>query len=94
MTDIKITCWGPRGSLPSPSKKGFNTTEFGGNTSCYHVEAGPFSIILDCGSGIRDLGNHDATLEAMEKHVRHEAKTAIGFDGIVEFSREGMVWEI
>lgn len=60
MTDkkIKITCWGPRGSLPSPSKKGFNTTEFGGNTSCYHVEAGPFSIILDCGSGIRDLGNH------------------------------------
>jgi phosphoribosyl 1,2-cyclic phosphodiesterase len=60
MTDknIKITCWGPRGSLPSPSKKGFSTTEFGGNTSCYHVEAGPFSVILDCGSGIRDLGNH------------------------------------
>tara|TARA_Y100000310_G_scaffold279517_1_gene298675 strand:+ start:8465 stop:9697 length:1233 start_codon:yes stop_codon:yes gene_type:complete len=54
---MKITCYGPRGSLPSPSTKTFKTWEYGGNTSCYYVEAGPFRIILDCGSGIRQLGN-------------------------------------
>jgi len=29
---------------------------YGGNTSCYHIEAGPFSIICDMGSGIANLG--------------------------------------
>lgn len=54
---IKITCYGPRGSLPSPSRKGFSTLEYGGNTSCYAVEAGPFNIILACGSGLSVLGD-------------------------------------
>lgn len=54
---MKVTCYGPRGSLPSPSTKTFKTFEYGGNTSCYYIEAGPFRIILDCGSGIRQLGN-------------------------------------
>lgn len=54
---MKIKCYGPRGSLPAPATKEFDTREFGGNTSCYYVEAGPFRIILDCGSGIRMLGN-------------------------------------
>lgn len=54
---MTVTCFGPRGSLPSPSTKTFKTEEYGGNTSCYYVEAGPFRIILDCGSGIRQLGN-------------------------------------
>lgn len=54
---MKVTCYGPRGSLPSPSTSTFNTAGYGGNTSCYYVEAGPFRIILDCGSGIRTLGN-------------------------------------
>lgn len=54
---IRVTCYGPRGSLPSPSRKGFSTVEYGGNTSCYYVEAGPFRIILDNGSGSSVLGN-------------------------------------
>lgn len=54
---MKLTCYGPRGSLPAPSTRTFKTWEYGGNTSCYYVEAGPFRIILDCGSGIRQLGN-------------------------------------
>lgn len=60
---MKITCYGPRGSIPAPSRKGrngnpdFNTTEFGGNTSCYLVEAGPFNILLDMGSGILNCGD-------------------------------------
>lgn len=54
---FKVTCYGPRGSLPSPSTGAFATVEYGGNTSCYYVEAGPFRLILDGGSGIRVLGN-------------------------------------
>lgn len=53
---MKITCYGPRGSLPSPTRKEFSTYRYGGDTSCYYVEAGPFKIILDCGSGARVLG--------------------------------------
>jgi phosphoribosyl 1,2-cyclic phosphodiesterase len=55
---MKVTCFGARGSLPSPSRKGFSTVEYGGNTSCYLVEAGPFRIILDHGSGAQVLGDY------------------------------------
>lgn len=54
---MKVTCYGPRGSIPAPSTKRFSTIEFGGDTTCYYVEAGPFVLILDCGSGMRALGN-------------------------------------
>ena len=60
---FKYKCWGPRGSLPSPSLAGsaenpeFLTWGYGGNTSCYHLQAGPFSVIMDMGSGIKNLGN-------------------------------------
>lgn len=54
---MKITCYGPRGSLPAPSRPGFVTTAYGGNTSCYYVETGPFRVILDNGSGVAVLGD-------------------------------------
>lgn len=54
---MKVTCYGPRGSIPAPSTKRFSTVKYGGDTSCYFVEAGPHKVILDCGSGIRQLGN-------------------------------------
>lgn len=60
---MKITCYGPRGSIPSPSRKGRNgapdfiTSEYGGNTSCYVVEAGPFTFLMDMGSGILVAGD-------------------------------------
>ena len=49
-----IKFWGTRGSIPVP---GNNTLKYGGNTSC--VEIGLSNnklIILDAGSGIRELG--------------------------------------
>jgi phosphoribosyl 1,2-cyclic phosphodiesterase len=49
---MKVTCYGSRGSIPSP---GPGTLKYGGNTTCYYVEAGPFKIIIDAGSGIRQL---------------------------------------
>ena len=34
---MKVTCYGPRGSIPSP---GQNTLKYGGNTTCYFVKEG------------------------------------------------------
>jgi phosphoribosyl 1,2-cyclic phosphodiesterase len=50
---MKITVWGTRGSLPSPSPE---NCYFGGNTSCVQVSQDDTFVILDAGSGIRRLG--------------------------------------
>jgi phosphoribosyl 1,2-cyclic phosphodiesterase len=44
---------GVRGSTPAP---GAATARYGGNTSCVEVRAGNEILILDAGTGIRDLG--------------------------------------
>jgi phosphoribosyl 1,2-cyclic phosphodiesterase len=45
--------WGVRGSIPTPSLR---MARFGGNTSCVEFRAGADRVILDAGTGIRDLG--------------------------------------
>jgi phosphoribosyl 1,2-cyclic phosphodiesterase len=45
--------WGTRGSLPAPHP---STVIYGGNTPCVEVRAEEKIIILDAGSGIRQLG--------------------------------------
>lgn len=53
---MKIRFWGVRGSIPCP---GPNTVKYGGNTACIEVQLdkGSRHIIIDAGSGIRELGN-------------------------------------
>jgi len=61
---MKLKIAGCRGSLPSPSGRDisgvdFSTHEFGGNTTCYYLEAdNGRRIILDAGSGIAGLGRY------------------------------------
>jgi phosphoribosyl 1,2-cyclic phosphodiesterase len=51
---VIIRVWGARGSLSAP---GPATVGYGGNTSCVEVElADGTTLILDAGSGIRELG--------------------------------------
>lgn len=51
---MKITFYGVRGSIPSP---GPETSRYGGNTSCVHIEtASGQDLVLDAGTGIRELG--------------------------------------
>src|SRR5215813_9830882 len=52
-SQILVTFWGVRGSIASP---GLQTIGFGGNTSCVSVETQDHIVILDAGSGIRELG--------------------------------------
>jgi phosphoribosyl 1,2-cyclic phosphodiesterase len=48
--------WGTRGSIPVP---GNNTLKYGGNTPCVEVRTGNNNlIILDAGSGLRELGKN------------------------------------
>ncbi len=51
---FKIKFWGVRGSIACPSP---THIAFGGNTSCVEVALGGQRIILDAGTGIRNLGH-------------------------------------
>jgi phosphoribosyl 1,2-cyclic phosphodiesterase len=51
---LKLKIWGARGSIPAP---GPETMRYGGNTSCVELTLSDGSkLILDAGTGIRDLG--------------------------------------
>jgi phosphoribosyl 1,2-cyclic phosphodiesterase len=51
---VKVKLWGARGSIPSP---GPETLRYGGNTSCVQVTLSDgTTIVLDAGTGIRNLG--------------------------------------
>ncbi len=51
---MRVRVWGVRGSILTPGSK---TAAFGGNTSCVQVSGDDGTeLILDAGSGIRELG--------------------------------------
>jgi phosphoribosyl 1,2-cyclic phosphodiesterase len=61
-TALRATCWGTRGSIPSPGRA---TARFGGNTSCLEVRtADGRCFIFDAGTGIRVLGRR---LDALDE---------------------------
>jgi len=63
---MRVRFWGTRGSIAAP---GPNTARFGGNTSCVEVRASDGTvIILDCGTGARELGLHLA--QTMPQPIR------------------------
>lgn len=53
---MQIRFWGVRGSIPCP---GPSTVVYGGNTACIEIQMGAVGrrMIIDAGSGIRELGN-------------------------------------
>lgn len=51
---LRLRFWGTRGSVPSPGPR---TVEYGGNTTCVELRTDDDElIILDAGTGIRELG--------------------------------------
>ena len=54
MKNVTVDFWGVRGSVPSP---GPTTNRYGGNTSCVSITADDKILILDAGTGIRNLGS-------------------------------------
>jgi phosphoribosyl 1,2-cyclic phosphodiesterase len=55
------TFWGVRGTFPIT---GSSVMQYGGNTSCIELNCNGVSIILDAGTGIRNLGE-----KIQEKHI-------------------------
>jgi phosphoribosyl 1,2-cyclic phosphodiesterase len=53
VTKPLITFWGTRGSIPTPGRI---TEKYGGNTPCVTLQYENYNIILDAGTGIRNLG--------------------------------------
>jgi len=65
----ELTFWGVRGSTPTLDR---TTMRYGGNTPCLELTtAGGTRFILDCGTGLRMLGNHSlaANGNPMDAHV-------------------------
>jgi phosphoribosyl 1,2-cyclic phosphodiesterase len=53
---MKLRFWGTRGSIATPGK---GTVRYGGNTPCTELRLSDGTlIILDAGTGIRNLGDH------------------------------------
>lgn len=52
-SSTRLRLWGVRGSIPVP---GPGTVRYGGNTACVEIRADEELIVLDAGSGIRELG--------------------------------------
>ena len=92
---IRITVLGCRGSLPAGRK---DTVLFGGDTSCYEVQAGEDLIYLDAGSGLvsaQTQGTREVHLLLSHPHLDH----LMGF-GLFPALRQdcrihiyGAVWE-
>ena len=59
---MKVKFWGVRGSIPCP---GPETVKYGGNTLCVELRFEDLGrqIIIDAGSGIRELGNYMMTYD-------------------------------
>jgi phosphoribosyl 1,2-cyclic phosphodiesterase len=52
---LSVTFWGTRGTIPVP---GHGTERYGGNTSCVSIrDSEGHCVILDAGTGIRELGH-------------------------------------
>jgi phosphoribosyl 1,2-cyclic phosphodiesterase/CheY-like chemotaxis protein len=51
--ETTVRFWGVRGSIPTPGRK---TVYYGGNTACVEVRADGEIVVLDAGTGIRNLG--------------------------------------
>jgi phosphoribosyl 1,2-cyclic phosphodiesterase len=51
--DFWVRFWGVRGTIACSA---LATIRYGGNTSCLEVRCGPHLLILDGGTGLRDLG--------------------------------------
>jgi phosphoribosyl 1,2-cyclic phosphodiesterase len=76
----KLSFWGVRGSTPTVDP---STWRFGGNTPCLELIAPDGTqFILDCGTGLRMLGNRGSSPETPNPHETHIFVTHYHWDHI------------
>jgi phosphoribosyl 1,2-cyclic phosphodiesterase len=65
---FSVKFWGVRGSIPCP---GPLTAKYGGNTSCLQIKTDQdYEVIIDMGTGVRNLGNALFKDPAVKKPLR------------------------
>ncbi|HEV2290164.1 MAG TPA: MBL fold metallo-hydrolase [Candidatus Acidoferrales bacterium] len=76
----KLTFWGVRGSIPTLDR---GMWRYGGNTPCIDIAApNGTRFILDCGTGLRMLGNHWSNSEGEHAEQAHVLVTHYHWDHI------------
>src|SRR5947209_7917674 len=50
---LQLRFWGVRGSIPTPARENLG---YGGNTTCIEIRSSAGILVIDAGSGIRNLG--------------------------------------
>jgi phosphoribosyl 1,2-cyclic phosphodiesterase len=79
---MKVRIWGCRGSLASPGEQ---TVRYGGNTTCLEVQTPSGAlVVVDAGTGIRDLGRNVAgrgvqQIELLLTHLHLDHIEGLGF---------------
>ncbi len=63
---FKVKFWGVRGSIATPSARHI---AFGGNTSCVEIAMGGERVILDAGTGVRNLGHWMLKKNVLNAHI-------------------------
>jgi phosphoribosyl 1,2-cyclic phosphodiesterase/CheY-like chemotaxis protein len=66
---MTVKFWGTRGSIPTP---GASTLRYGGNTSCVELRCGDEILMLDCGTGAREMGlalNREFEGRGLDVHI-------------------------
>lgn len=80
--NFEVTFWGTRGTLPV---SGAPFARTGGNTNCIEVTCGEHTIIIDAGTGIRELGsklvsnNPDQKIHLFLTHAHYDHVEGIPF---------------
>jgi phosphoribosyl 1,2-cyclic phosphodiesterase len=91
---MKIKLWGVRGSIPTT---GPETEFYGGNTSCVTVSHDDYVLVLDGGTGIRQLtgNNYPAgkRIDVLLTHLHLDHIQGLGFfSPLFDVSKEIHVW--
>lgn len=91
---MKIKLWGVRGSIPTT---GPETEYYGGNTSCVTVSHDDYVLVLDGGTGIRQLtGNYYPTnkrVDVLLTHLHLDHIQGLGFfSSLFDASKEVHIW--
>jgi phosphoribosyl 1,2-cyclic phosphodiesterase len=91
---MKIKLWGVRGSIPTT---GPETENYGGNTSCVTVSHGDYVLVLDGGTGIRQLSGSfypaNKRIDILLTHLHLDHIQGLGFFGpLFDESKEIHIW--
>ena len=91
---MKIKLWGVRGSIPTT---GPDTENYGGNTSCVTVSHGDYILVLDGGTGIRQLSGSfypaNKRIDVLLTHLHLDHIQGLGFfSPLFDASKEIHIW--